>query len=98
MHALPTHLPHLPTDVALPAADMLTRDLPRDQALGLRLIAMARAAAAMHMTEAATGTRVLPGAESGSIAQESQGLRTERQLLRSQAAGLVAAMSRGTQS
>lgn len=84
----------LPTDTAVPAADLLTRDLPRDQALGLRLIAMARAAAAMHMAETATGPRVLPGAESGPIAQDSHGQRSERQLLRSQAAGLVAAMSR----
>lgn len=84
----------LPTDTAVPATDLLTRDLPRDQALGLRLIALARAAAAMHMAEAVTGTRVLPGAESGPIAQDSQGLHAERQLLRSQAAGLMAAMSR----
>ena len=38
------------------AAERLIRELPRDQALGLRLIALARAAAAVHMSEMAAGT------------------------------------------
>ncbi len=64
------------------AAALLTRDLPRDQALGLRLLAMARAAAAMHMAEVGhTGM----GAASSDDAQDAERMR---QLLRSQAAGL----------
>lgn len=34
-------------------ARALTHDLPRDQALGLRLVALAQAAASLHMSEAA---------------------------------------------
>ncbi|HMN40145.1 MAG TPA: hypothetical protein PKE29_04820 [Phycisphaerales bacterium] len=73
---------HPSVDTTTDAAALLTRDLPRDQALGLRLLAMARAAAAMHM-----GQAVLEGgADSGDDAQDGERMR---QLLRSQAAGLV---------
>lgn len=42
--------PAIPDDsAAIPAAILAT--VPRDQALGLRLIALARAAAALHMAQ-----------------------------------------------
>lgn len=41
-----------PEDLAGDAAAGLVAHMPRDQALGLRLIALARAAAAAHMAEA----------------------------------------------
>ncbi len=42
----------------------LLRDLPRDQALGLRLIVLARAAAALHVAQVSPETRnaAAPGA------------------------------------
>jgi hypothetical protein len=53
-------VPHSPLarECAVPAADLvaarLVGHLPADQALGLRLIAMARAAAAVHLAASAT--------------------------------------------
>lgn len=74
------------SDVLPPAASTLTLDLPRDQALGLRLIAIARAAAAMHMTESAlmqhAPVRTVP-AEHGAVSNPGA------HLLRTQAARLV---------
>ena len=71
-------------DVELPAAFALTRGVPRDQALGLRLMMLARTAAGMHLGQAALGDL---GAETKHTAQE----RAENpQLLRSQASGLIA--------
>jgi hypothetical protein len=70
-------------DVSSDAATLLTRDLPRDQALGLRLLAMARAAAAVHMGQAVYGDG---GASVDTNAQDADRMR---QLLRSQAAGLI---------
>lgn len=65
------------------AAAAVTRDLPRDQALGLRLLALARAAAGVHMAAAAVGDG---GAGLAACAQE----RPEwAQVVRTQAAGLV---------
>lgn len=41
------------TDAQMDAAASLLRHIPRDQALGLRLLALAQACAAVHMTQAA---------------------------------------------
>ncbi|MBY0261523.1 MAG: hypothetical protein K2Q20_04230 [Phycisphaerales bacterium] len=41
------------TDAQVDAAASLLRHIPRDQALGLRLLALAQACAAVHMTQAA---------------------------------------------
>jgi hypothetical protein len=68
------------------AAAALTRGLPRDQALGLRLMAMARAAAGVHLGRVALGDA---GAGNQHTAQESADMT---QLLRSQAWGLVEAL------
>ena len=72
------------------AAALLTRDLPRDQALGLRLLAMARAAAAVHMGQAVMGDAGRMSAQSGDDAQDAERMR---QLLRSQASGLFRAQA-----
>lgn len=61
-------------------AARLTSDLPADQALGLRLIALARAAAAIHLNQG-FATTARPPCETGSAI----GLR------QTQAAGLLAA-------
>jgi len=63
----------------------LTRGLPRDQALGLRLMAMARAAAGMHMGRTALGDFAHESAQTDHTAQEGA---ANPQLLRSQASGL----------
>jgi hypothetical protein len=73
---------HAELSVSL-CADALTRDLPRDQALGLRLLALARAAAGIHMAHLAMAT---PGAGIDDMAQEPEGLT---QFVRTQAAGLL---------
>lgn len=79
---------HTESTLDFPAASALTRGIPRDQALGIRLIALARAAAAAHMAE---GTLFPPRpsqtAHTGASAQFEQ---DREQLLRSQAAGLLA--------
>jgi hypothetical protein len=72
------------------AAALLTRDLPRDQALGLRLMAMARAAAALHMGQAVMGPDGGAGASPMDDAQDAERMR---QLLRSQASGLFRAQA-----
>ena len=76
------------------AAAALTRGLPRDQAIGLRLLAMARAAAGMHMGRVAIGAGFEGGAEIECDAQKEVGMG---QILRSQAGGLVRAMQRNGQ-
>ena len=61
-----TDSPAIPEDsVAIPAA--LLEQVPRDQALGLRLIALARAAAALHMAHVSCdeNARIIP--ESGDL-------------------------------
>ena len=51
---MPTRSVHYHRPPAAPEATInLVGGLPKDQALGLRLIAFARAAAAMHMAESA---------------------------------------------
>lgn len=78
------------SDTHTDALSSLIAGIPRDQALGLRLIGLARAAAACHMTQT---TFTTPGARFTPEAQvEDAG---EAQVLRSQAAGLVAAMGAG---
>jgi hypothetical protein len=51
------------SDWSLPPA--LLRDLPRDQAFGLRLIALARAAAALHMAQVSPDPRNAAPAAAG---------------------------------
>ncbi|MBX3401915.1 MAG: hypothetical protein KF699_00745 [Phycisphaeraceae bacterium] len=51
------------SDAVLPPA--LLRDLPRDQALGLRLIVLARAAAALHMAQVSPESRNGASARAG---------------------------------
>jgi hypothetical protein len=70
-------------DVTPDATSVLTRGLPRDQALGLRLIALARAATGVHLGQVAHGGS---GASMEHTAQESAALP---QILRSQAKGLA---------
>lgn len=54
-------LPTIPDDsAAIPAAILAA--VPRDQALGLRLIALARAAAALHMAQISPSGCENPGA------------------------------------
>jgi hypothetical protein len=52
------------SDAALLPA--LLRDMPRDQALGLRLIVLARAAAALHMAQVSPDSRNATAARAGS--------------------------------
>lgn len=82
------------------ALSALIAGLPRDQALGLRLIGLARAAAACHLAEAtfppfppstpSTTSTTTPGARFTPEAHERWD--DQAQVLRSQAAGLVGGM------
>lgn len=53
------------SDAVLPPG--LLRDLPRDQALGLRLIVLARAAAALHMAQVSPELRNAVAASAGTM-------------------------------
>jgi hypothetical protein len=65
----------------------LTRALPADEALGVRLVALARAAAAVHMHAIAEDARAaLIGPAPAGVAHPEP--RVELDLARSQAAGL----------
>ena len=67
---MPTRsVPFARTQVPTLAAESLVGGLPRDQALGLRLIALARTAAAMHMSELAAGQPPSPEAAALSATQ-----------------------------
>lgn len=68
-----------------PVALAITHDLPRDQALGLRLIALAKAAAGMHMAQFALGIND-PTRTTNSDSRASSD--ADAHLLRSQAAAL----------
>lgn len=71
------------------AAEAVVKGLVRDQALGLRLMALARVAAGVHMGMVAMGDR---GAEVAREAREREGGPAGEQVLRSQAAGLARLM------
>lgn len=74
------------------ALSSLIAGLPRDQALGLRLIGLARAAAACHMAEAILPSpTTTPGARFTPEAHERWD--DQAQVLRSQAAGLAHALA-----
>jgi len=74
---------HAFTDAQLDAAASLLRHIPRDQALGLRLLALAQTCAASHMTQAALNPEC-PAADP-----------SERQMLlgRSQASALASSLN-----
>ncbi|MBY0311535.1 MAG: hypothetical protein K2W85_05665 [Phycisphaerales bacterium] len=67
------------------AAHAISRDLPRDQALGLRLIALAKAAAGMHMGQVALNAS---GPMRTTNPDRGASPDTDAQMLRSQASRL----------
>lgn len=84
--AIPTH-PNTPTHAD--GLSALIAGIPRDQALGLRLIGLARAAAACHLAQAlptTPGARFTPGAHEGAATEG------DAQVLRTQAARLALMM------
>lgn len=54
-------------------AQALVRHVPRDQALGLRLVALAEAAAAMHMGEVAMSRVDLGTSQAARLVREAKG-------------------------
>lgn len=68
------------------AAHAISRDLPRDQALGLRLIALAKAAAGMHMGQVALGAS---GRMRTTDLERGASPDTDAHMLRTQASRLI---------
>lgn len=70
----PLSRPTDPPRCATSAAEALSLSIPADQAIGLRLLAMARAAAAMHLAETTNPQALLEHSQAARLLRERAAL------------------------